>query len=138
MEEQGKDPLNQIKSSLEGLLNTKTVLKPKRSNKIDKERENFEKLIMTLEELEIRAYFLENDLDLDLSKYDSKFYSVIDSLIELHFGPKITQIIMFYLYDRKKDDGTLSVLTDDTGRTLPLENPADLWNLIQVIKQSKK
>lgn len=137
MEGKSEDSVNKIQKSLETLLNTKTSIKPKRSTKVDKNKEIFEKIIMTLEELDVRSYILENDLDLVVSKYESKFYAVIDSLIEISFGPKITELIMFYLYERKNDNGTLSSLTDDTGRIIPLENPTDLWNLIQAIKQNK-
>ena len=65
--------------------------------------------------------------------YDEIFFSVIDKLIELKFGPGLSEIIFFYIYDRTNIDGTINALSDPKGKEIKLSNPEDLWNLITQI-----
>lgn len=130
--------INEIKNSLENLLNSKTVvLKSRRNTKEDKEKQVFEKLILTLEELKVRSFILEEDIKIGISSYDEKFYEVIDMLLKMHFNTQITDLIMFYLYDRVNPDGSINTIMDDKNRQIPLNSPDDLWNLIQILKKSK-
>lgn len=138
-EHKKEDSVNKIKESLENLLNSKTSLKLKRTTKEDKEFEIFEKIINSLEELDVRAFILEKDLDINLTNYDKKFYNVIDNLIELKYGSAISEIIYFYLYERHdKENGNFGILDDVTKKFIPLNNVMDLWNLIQIIKEKVK
>jgi hypothetical protein len=48
----------------------------------------------------------------------------------LHFGESCSEIMAFYLYDRKNPDGTLNPLIDQSGQEIILETAYDLWSLI--------
>jgi len=134
----GKKSIDKIKNSIESLLNTKTDLVPKKITKEDKDKILFEKIIKNIELVDIRSFILEEKSDINLSKYDNKFFNIIDDLILLHFGIEASELISFYLYERHNPDGSINQILDNENTPIPLENPSDLWNLIQIIKTFKK
>jgi hypothetical protein len=66
---------------------------------------------------------------------DEKFYKVIDTLFDLHFGKDACELIFFYLYDRVNPDGTENEVMDENNMVLPLNSPSDLWNLVKLTKE---
>ena len=78
---------------------------------------------------------LGNDLQLDFTSYDEKFYKVIDTLFEMHFGKDACELIFFYLYDRVNPDGTENEVLDENDNVLPLSSPSDLWNIIKLTQE---
>lgn len=130
--------VNGIKKSVDDILGTDTFLKRKKKSEDDMNRERFEKIIQTLEEVEVRAMILGNDLKLDFTEYDEKFYFVIDSLFHMHFGKEGAEVIFFYLYDRINPDGTPNGLMNDDGDVIELTSPNDLWHLLKAIQNKEK
>ena len=121
-----------IKKSIDGIIGVDTFLKRKKKNEDDAQRERFEKIIQTLEEVEVRGMILGNELNLDLTAYDEKFYSVIDNLFYLHFGKEACEVIFFYIYERLNPDGTANDVEDMDGNIIPLSSPEDLWELVKL------
>jgi hypothetical protein len=124
-----------VKSSVDNIIGASTFLKQKRKqNTIQKEK--FNNIIRLLEEIDVRGTILENDIQIDLSKYDDKFYRIIDTLLEIHFGKEICELIFFYVYDRITTDGSIRELIDPySGQSIILSSPDDLWELIQIIQE---
>ena len=56
----------------------------------------------------------------------------------MHFGKEASELIFFYLYDRLNPDGSINVLVDPTGKEVILQNPDELWLLLQVINEGLK
>ena len=135
---ENNDHVNGIKKSIDDILHTDTFLKRKKKSEDDISRERFEKIITTLEEIEVREMILGNDLKLDFSEYNEKFYLVIDSLFHMHFGKEATELIFFYLYDRMNPDGTANGLQNDEGEIIELSSPTDLWYLLKAIQDREK
>lgn len=135
--EENKGHVDGIKQSVENIIGSNTFLKRKRKSELDINREKFEKIINTLEEIDVRAVILEKDLEMDLDKYDDKFYTVIDILLEMNFGEEAKEVIFFYLYDRINPDGSMNMLRDPKGTEIILMSPTDLWGVVQAIKESK-
>jgi hypothetical protein len=125
-----------IKQSVEDIIGTDTFLRRKKKTEDDNQRERFEKIIRTLEEIEVRGMIVANDLKVDFTTYDEKFYEVIDTLILMNFGKEASEIIFFYLYERINPDGTINSLVDTNDNYITLNSPTDLWELIKVIKTS--
>ena len=88
-----------------------------------------------MEALEIRSVILGGDLGLDFTKYDEKFYDVIDALLGLHFNKEINELIFFYLYERTNEDGSCNKVLDEDGVELELSTPSDLWCIIQAMQE---
>ena len=120
----------QVQFAVDEILGTKTLIRRKKKSTSDKKRELFFNVITMLEEIHIRQNLVYADLDLDLSNYDEKFFTVIDMLLYMNFGKQCMELINFYLYDRVAPDGTLNpVIVNDTEEVL-LSSPYDLWNLM--------
>jgi len=66
-----------IKKSIDDIIGSNTFLKRKKKSDDDIQKEKFEKIITMMEEVEVRGVILENDLKLDFTSYDDKFYAII-------------------------------------------------------------
>ena len=125
------DPLNNLKQSLDQLLQADTSIKRKNKKIYDQKKELFINLINQFETSITRSYLMEKDFKVDLSKYEENFYQVIDSLILLAFGKQIYEILSFYFYDRYNPDGTQnSIIIQETDEEIKLDNVEDLWNIV--------
>jgi hypothetical protein len=96
----------------------------------------FEKIIIALEKANIRTAIVGAEFDLDLSKYDESFYEVIDNLIMMQFGKQASEVIFFYVYERMNPDGSVNELRDVNDNPVILNNPTDLWELVNLIKNA--
>lgn len=123
-----------IKQSVEDIIGANTFLRRKKKTEDDNQRERFEKIIRTLEEIEVRGVIMGNDLKIDFTTYDEKFYDVIDTLILMQFGKEASEVIFFYLYERVNPDGTINQLVDTNNNYVVLNSPTDLWELVKVIQ----
>jgi len=140
---EGEKHAKGIKKEIDDILGTDTFLKPKKKTDDDIQRKKFEKIIQTIQEIEVRGILLTTDLKLDFTSYDEKFYKVIDNLIEMQFGKEASELIFFYLYERENIDGSINELIDENNNIVPLHSPSDLWYLIKstqikVGRQKKK
>jgi hypothetical protein len=127
-----------IKKSIDGIIGVDTFLKRKKKNEDDAQREKFEKIIQALEEVEVRGMILGNDLNLDFTSYDEKFYFVIDSLFSLHFNKEACELIFFYLYERLSPDGSINEVMDEDGNVIELSSSTDLWYLLKATQDQEK
>lgn len=127
-----------IKKSIEDIIGSDTVLKRKRKTEEDINRESFEKIILLMDQIQTRGVLLQADLGLDYSNYDEKFYEIIDRLFQIHFGREAAEIIFFYAYERLNPDGSVNELIDENNQAIILNNPTDLWYLVNHIKNKTK
>jgi hypothetical protein len=127
-----------LKTSIESIIGANTVLKRRKKTEDDKQREMFENVILSLEKINVRSEIIGTELDIDLSKYNDGFYNIIDSLLSMTFDKESIELIFFYIYDRILPNGEIQELIDLNGNHIILDNPTDLWNLIQCIKEEKK
>jgi hypothetical protein len=134
MSNHSENHAKKVKNTVENIIGANTTLKRRRKTEEDFTREHFEKLIILLEEIEVRSTLLEKEFELGFYQYEEKFYSVIDSLLFLYLGKEALEVVNFYLFNRFNLDGSENHLTDKSGNIVPLQNPTDLWNVIQFIK----
>jgi hypothetical protein len=130
--------IDDAKKSIDLILGSDTTLTRRKKTQVDVTRELFNKIIINLEQANTRSFLLSNDFHLDLTKYDDVFYEAIDNLIILQFGKEASELIFFYLYDRIDPEGNIQSLVDPNGNEILLQNPDDLWMLLQVIKGNVK
>jgi len=134
--EKGEKHAQGVKQTLETMIGTDLSLKRKKKSENDLNRELFEKIIIALEKTNVRTAIIGTEFDLDLSKYDEDFYSIIDNLVLMQFGKQAAEIIFFYVYERMNPDGTINELRDANDRPVILSSPTELWDLINVIKNA--
>ena len=127
------EDFKEIQIAVDGILNVKSYVRRKKRTELDKKKEMFVQMMNSMEEITIRQALMYADMDVDMFKYDEKFLSIIDLMYYLHFGESCSDIIAFYLYDRRNTDGTLNALVDQAGQEIILETPYDLWNLMVTI-----
>ena len=133
-----EDHTQGIKTSIEAIIGSDTVLKRKRKTEEDLSRESFEKIVQTMEEVQVRSTLLHGEFSLDLLNYDEKFYEIIDRLFVLHFGQAAAEVIFFYIYERMDPDGNTNQLLDQDDNPIPLESPNDLWAVVNHMKNKGK
>ena len=129
---------NSVRQSVGDIIGSNTFLKLKRKTEDDLQREQFESIILLLEEIEVRSIILSNDLKIDLASYDEKFYMLIEKLLNIHFGDEANEIIFYYIYDRINPDGSVNELRDEKDNLVPLTSPSDLWDVVKLIQSKGK
>ena len=127
------DNFKEVQTAVDNMLNVKSYVRRKKKTQSDKKKEMFVQMINSLDEIFVRQGLMYADMDVDMFKYDEKFLAVIDVMIYFHFGEACSDVIAFYLYDRRNPDGTLNPILDDNDTEIILENPYDLWNLLVMI-----
>jgi hypothetical protein len=132
------DYIKHLQEQINQIIGVKSTLKHRRKNREDIQRNIFLNVIPLLEHVINRGTILENDFNIDVTKYEELFYQIIDSLIYLHFDPKAAEVILFYLYERFNPDGTANPVLDANGNEVMLETTEDLWNLVQFIETNPK
>lgn len=133
-----EDHTQGIKTSIENIIGSDTHLKRKKKTESDINRESFEKIIQTMEEVQVRSTLLHAEFKIDFFDYEEKFYEVIDRLFAMHFGKEASEVIFFYIYERMNPDGTVNQILDKDDNPIPLESPNDLWELVNFMKNKKK
>jgi hypothetical protein len=136
MENKGEKHAQGVKQTLETMIGTDLSLKRKKKSEHDLNKELFEKIIIALERANIRTALVGTEFDIDLSKYDETFYEVVDNLLLMQFGKQAAEVIFFYVYERMNPDGSINELRDVNDNPIVLNNPTDLWDLINVIKNA--
>lgn len=130
------DNVEKIKSSqkiVEHVLGSTTKVSHRTKTKYDLDKKKFENIILNLEQIEIRSNIVTTDFNIDLSKYEDIYYAVIDDLFSLLYPKEAVDIINFYLYGRMSPEGDVVVLKDVDGNEIVIENPSQLYNVVQNI-----
>jgi hypothetical protein len=123
-----------VQQSIESIIGADTILKRRKKTEDDINRDIFEKIIITLEQANIRSSIIGGDFKLDFTSYDETFYEIIDNLILMQFGKEASEVIFFYVYERISPDGSINELADQDNNVVALNNPTDLWMLVNHIK----
>jgi len=126
-----------VKNTLEEMIGTDLSLRRKKKNENDLSRELFEKTIIALERANVRTAIVGTEFSIDLSNYDELFYDIIDNLVKMNFGKEASELIFFYVYERLNPDGTINELRDQNDVPIILNNPTELWDLVNVIKNAR-
>jgi len=123
-----------VQQSIESIIGADTVLKRRKKTEDDINRDTFEKIIITLEQANVRSSIIGGEFKLDFTSYDETFYEIIDNLILMQFGKEASEVIFFYVYERINPDGTVNELADQDNNVVNLNSPTDLWMLVNHIK----
>jgi hypothetical protein len=114
-------------------------LNVKKQNSTLPEKEMFCELITLYEEIVLRGDKLAENFVIDLTDYDDDFYLLIENLFHLHYGDWKTEIITWYIWERKNPEtgeiGMLEWTDNDTDETkeILIECAEDLWEILKQI-----
>ena len=95
-----------IQGAVNTILNVQSFVKRKsQRGGVEKKRESFVKIINMIEESIVRSNIMYNELEMDMAKYEEKFYAVIDYLLLTTYGPECYDLVSFYLWERMDESG---------------------------------
>jgi len=127
------EDFKEIKLAVDDILKTSSVVRRKKKNESDNKRELFCHVMNSIEQLNIRGSLAFADLQLDMEKYDERFFEVIDALIYINFGRECSELISFYLWNRINADGTINPVLDQDGNEIIIEDPYQLYDICQKV-----
>jgi hypothetical protein len=101
---------------------------------IEKEKEVFIETVTLLEHCLQRSDILYKDFNIDIYSYEEYFIKIIENLFLLKYGEVVTEIMIWYLYDRVDENGKVYPLIyeeeEKPSIEIKIKNPTDLWKFI--------
>jgi len=108
------------------------------------EKELFCELVDMYEELALRSEKLYSEWSLNLQDYEEAFFLTIENLFYLKYGDWKTQIITWYVWERKDiETGEIGMLewtdekTEETHEVI-IKCSEDLWDILKQIESKTK
>ena len=99
----------------------------------------FLNIIRNLKEIEDRRDFMNEEIGLDMTTYEDKFFAVIEDLFKMNFNKAQIGIIQAYIYEatRPEDwDGTVTIeVSKKDIKTFDLKTPEELWSVVQILSK---
>ena len=81
-----------------------------------------------------RSDFLMEKTGVNLMEYDEVFVSIIENMIYKHYGSLKGDIIIWYIYDRLSEDGTINpVIYEQDGKEeeIIIKDAEELWEFLE-------
>jgi len=99
----------------------------------------FINIIKNLKEIEDRRDFMQDEIGMDMTSYEDKFFVVIEDLFKFSFNKPSIGIIQAFLYETTRPeewDGTVTLEVGKKGtQTYDLKTPEHLWNIVQILSK---
>ena len=132
-----------LKDKIRKVLKSKVDVRFRISVKSPSEKEMNKKLFIealtALREIEDRKDFMADELGVDMTQYEDKFFIVIENLIKIAFNKAQQALIQTYLYNLLPDpdwDGTVTVEVGKTVTQMPFKTPEEVWEVLQKIQKN--
>ena len=101
----------------------------------------FISILKDLKEIEDRRDFMEQEIGMDVTAYEDKFFRVIENLMKISFNKSQLGMIRTYLYELLPDKEWDGKVTISVGKgkeqTLDAKTPEQLWSLICMLEGKK-
>ena len=124
------DQRKEIKEALEQILGSSITMRDDGSDPVDELKNDFVKLIDLYESVWKRQNDLLEIQGLDFTSYDENYFRLIEGFIHFCFEGVAADAILFYIYSRKDNDGTLHPFMDSKGQEHMFETVDDLWEFL--------
>ena len=124
-----------IRKLLKSKINVSYRIKSLQKNNNTMVKELFTETLDTLKEIEDRRDFMAEEIGMDMTFYEDKFFKVIENLLYIHFNESQLEIIKLYLYELQPDsdwDGKITIEKNKQQQELPFETSEDVWNVIEL------
>jgi len=124
------DQKKEIKEALEKILGSSITMREDGSDPVDELKADFIKIMDMYEGVWKRQNDLLENEGLDFTSYDEQYFKVIEGFIHFCFEGVAADAILFYIYSRKDDDGTLHPFIDSRGDEHMFNTIDDLWEFL--------
>ena len=132
-----KDPVKVLRKTLFSIHPLSYRITKKGLDKLSMDRRIFVDVIKKLREIEDRRDFMVEEIGMDVTTYEDKFFEVIENLFKLCFNKQQLELIQLYLYQLAPDkqwDGTITIEYNKKEQTVSFREPKDVWNVINKFK----
>ena len=104
------------------------------------EKDLFIELVGLLDECWLRSNAIESQFGLGITNYEEPLYIVAENLIYLHYGDWQGDIILWWLFERLDEDGSLLPINlNDHDKKIEeevfIETAEELWSFIKKIEK---
>ena len=123
-----------IREVLKGGSNLKFRISTKSLDKSEFKKKAFITMITRMREIEDRKDFLGEEIGIDVTAYEDKFFQVIESLLKLTFNTNQLEMIQLYLYQLLPDkdwDGTIMVRKNKKEEKVNFRTSEEVWEVIK-------
>ena len=120
----------EIKAAIETILGSKITMREDASNPEDGLKAEFIKVMELYEGVWKRQNFLIETEGLDFTSYDEQYFKIIEGFIHFCFEGVAAEAILFYVYSRQDEEGTLHPFIDPTGKEYFFKTKDDLWEFL--------
>ena len=127
------DPVKRIRQTLFTIHPLSYRIRRKTLDKKSMDKKLFIEVITTLKQIEDRRDFMAEEIGMDVTTYEDKFFSVMENLMKMHFTKEQLALIQMYLYQLVPDkewDGTITIEKNKKEQVLPFKKPEDVWKVI--------
>lgn len=127
------DPLKKIRQTLFSIHPLSYRIRRRTLDKKSMDKKLFIEVITSLKQIEERRDFMQEEIGMDVTAYEDKFFNVIENLMKMHFTKEQNALIQMYLYQLVPDkewDGTITIEKNKQEQTVPFKQPSDVWNVI--------
>lgn len=133
-----KDPVKVLRKTFFSIYPLSYRITKKGLDKMSMDRKIFIDVIKRLREIEDRRDFMVEEIGMDVTAYEDKFFEVIENLFKLCFNKQQLQLIQLYLYTLAPDkqwDGTITIEYNKKEQIVSFREPKDVWNVINKFKE---
>ena len=107
------------------------------------DKDLFTEVVGLVDECWIRSNVIENEFGLGVSDYEEPFYLVIENLIYMHYGEWKGDIMLWWLFERFDEDGSVLPINlndhaKETEEEIFIETVEELWEFIKKIESKSK
>lgn len=127
------EPIKKLRQTLFSIHPLSYRIRRKTLDKQSMDKKLFIEVITILRQIEERRDFMQEEIGMDVTTYEDKFFNVIENLMKMHFNKEQLALIQMYLYQLVPDkewDGTITISKNKKDQVVPFKKPTDVWNVI--------
>jgi hypothetical protein len=100
-------------------------------NEPENEKDQLKFIVEMLQSIVERDFKLAELVSVEFTSYNEPFFIIIENLIALHYGDDVADMLMFYVYGNKDENGNdVPYNEDEEGNPIYIKTFDDLWNAI--------
>ena len=126
---------NTVRRVFNNYFNLRVRISTKEVDKKVMNKSLFLNIIKNLKSIEERRDFMQDEIGMDMTTYEDKFFQVIESLFKLAFSQKQLELIRAYLYELWPDkswDGKITLeITKKKSKVVDFKTPEQVWEVIK-------
>jgi hypothetical protein len=113
-----------------------------KSNKVPTELDMFVDVVTRLEKCWNKSNKIYEIFKLNVLEYEEDYFQIIEDLLLMKYGAWKTEIILWYAFGRKDDEGNVFPLVmqakDEEKQEVLLTTPIELWTFLEKLEERKR